>query len=137
MHRDIRASARPPMGNGRCLCRDRSQLASPLGCGGTWPSPRSGCPSFYPRPRLLFGEVFGAGNFVAEVIRQKAYSPRNDIDVLSTDQGYILVYSRDVDWQANRLPRLVSRGASVDCKSARADPLPRPLAPHLVTTLPG
>ncbi len=63
------------------------------------------------RMRLLLDEVFGSQNFVAEVIWQKAYSPRNDATAFSTDQDYILVYSTQPGWQVNRLERLASRDA--------------------------
>lgn len=61
------------------------------------------------RMRLLLDEVFGATNFVAEVIWQKANSPRNDGKGLSVDQDIILVYGKSSQPQINRLPRLSSR----------------------------
>lgn len=72
------------------------------------------------RMRLLLDEVFGSQNFVAEVIWQKAYSPRNDAAAFSTDQDYILVYSKQPGWQVNRLERLASRDALYT--SADGDP---------------
>lgn len=63
------------------------------------------------RMRLLMDEVFGAENFVAEVVWQKAYSPRNDASGFSIDQDVILVYSKTPGWQSNKLPRLASRDA--------------------------
>lgn len=63
------------------------------------------------RMRVLMDEVFGACNFVAEVVWQKAYSPRNDAPGFSVDQDIILVYSKHPDWRSNRLPRLASRDA--------------------------
>lgn len=63
------------------------------------------------RMRMLLDEVFGAGNFVAEVIWQKAYSPKNDAPAFSVDQDYILVYSLTSDWRSNRFERLASRDA--------------------------
>ncbi|MDN5767772.1 MAG: site-specific DNA-methyltransferase [Humibacillus sp.] len=57
------------------------------------------------RMRLLLDEVFGPANFVATVIWEKADSPRNSARQFSTDQDYVLVYSRDPDWSPNRLPR--------------------------------
>ena len=63
------------------------------------------------RCRLVLDEVFGPECFVATVIWQKAYSPRNDAPALSTDQDYILIYSRQPDWRSNRLPRLAERDA--------------------------
>jgi DNA modification methylase len=63
------------------------------------------------RMRAVMDEELGIGNFVGTVIWQKAYSPRNDAQGLSTDQDYILVYSREPDWRSNRFERLASRDA--------------------------
>ncbi len=63
------------------------------------------------RCRVVLDEELGAENFVATAIWQKAYSPRNDVKGLSTDQDYILIYSRRPGWVSNRLDRLSSRDA--------------------------
>lgn len=63
------------------------------------------------RFRCVLDEVFGPTNFVATVIWQKAYSPRNDAPALSTDQDYILIYSNAPDWRSNRLDRFAERDA--------------------------
>ena len=63
------------------------------------------------RMRLLLDEVFGGGSFVAEVVWQKADSPRSDGDGLSVDQDVILVYKKSSEFSATRLPRLASRDA--------------------------
>jgi len=63
------------------------------------------------RMRLVLDEELGPENFVATVIWQKAYSPRNDAGKFSTDHDYILVYSRQPGWTTNRLERLASRDA--------------------------
>lgn len=63
------------------------------------------------RMRLLMDEVLGVGNFIAEVVWQKADSPRSDGGGLSVDQDVILVYRRGESFAANRLPRLASRDA--------------------------
>lgn len=57
------------------------------------------------RMRLLLDEVFGAANFVATVVWEKAYAPRNDAKQFSTSHDYILVYSKQPNWMSNRLPR--------------------------------
>ena len=54
---------------------------------------------------FLIDEVFGPANFVASVIWEKADSPRNSARQFSTDQDYVLVYSRNINWSPNRLPR--------------------------------
>lgn len=74
------------------------------------------------RFRCVLDEVFGPTNFVATVIWQKAYSPRNDAPALSTDQDYILIYSKMPDWRSNRLDRFAERDALY--KSPDGDPLP-------------
>lgn len=65
------------------------------------------------RMRLLMDEVFGAGNFVAEVVWQKTYAPRNDARGFSSNSDYILVYSRGSGHtlQLNGLPRTASSDA--------------------------
>ncbi len=45
------------------------------------------------RMRLLMDEVFGAGNFVAEVMWHKTTSSKNDNSGISVDHDVILVYS--------------------------------------------
>lgn len=57
------------------------------------------------RARCVLDEVFGAGNFVATVIWEKADSPRNSARQLSTDHDYIVIYSREPEWSPQRLPR--------------------------------
>jgi DNA modification methylase len=74
------------------------------------------------RCRVVLDEVFGSDNFVATVIWQKAYSPKNDAPALSTDQDYILIYSREADWRSNRLSRLAERDALY--KTPDGDPNP-------------
>ena len=56
------------------------------------------------RMRLLMDEVFGAENFVAEVVWQKTYSPRNDSKGIPVVTDAILVYSKG-GFAPNRLPR--------------------------------
>ena len=55
--------------------------------------------------RPIMDEIFGAGNFVATIIWEKADSPRNSARQFSVDHDYILVYSKNFDWQPARLPR--------------------------------
>lgn len=55
--------------------------------------------------RPLIDEIFGAGNFVTNVIWEKSDSPRNSARQFSTDHDYIMVYSKNTDWAPNRLPR--------------------------------
>jgi adenine-specific DNA-methyltransferase len=51
-------------------------------------------------------EIFGKENFVANIIWQKSYAPRNDARFFSVDQDYILVYAKDIErFKINRLTR--------------------------------
>lgn len=63
------------------------------------------------RMRLLMDEVFGAENFVAEVVWQKADGPRNDATYFSIDQDIIIVYRKSNKFSVNRLPRPASMNA--------------------------
>jgi len=69
------------------------------------------------RMRCLMEEIFGAGNFVATVVWEKADSTRNDAKGFSAQQDYIVVYGRSAAFRRNRLPRpegASSRFASPD-----------------------
>ena len=56
--------------------------------------------------RLLMDEIFGAKNFVATVLWQKIFSPKNSARHLSEDHDYIVVYALNADkWKPNLLPR--------------------------------
>lgn len=58
------------------------------------------------RLRLLLDEVFGAENFVANVIWEKKYAPQNDARWFSDTHDHILVYARQKEaWRPNLLPR--------------------------------
>ncbi|MBG0868044.1 site-specific DNA-methyltransferase [Burkholderia sp. 9779_493] len=55
---------------------------------------------------LLMSQVFGEQNFVANVIWQKVYSPKNTAIHFSDDHEYVLVYAANRDrWRPNSLPR--------------------------------
>jgi len=58
------------------------------------------------RARCVLDEVFGADNFIATIIWEKADSPRNSARYLSVDQDYIHLYAKNAQvWRPNRLPR--------------------------------
>jgi len=58
------------------------------------------------RLNLLLNHVFGSQNFVADVIWEKVYSPKNSAKYFSEDHDYITVYSKDKEtWRPNLLPR--------------------------------
>lgn len=55
--------------------------------------------------KVLCDEVLGRENFVANVIWEKADSPRNSARQFSADHDHLLVYSRTPDWTPKRLAR--------------------------------
>lgn len=63
------------------------------------------------RCRAVMDEELGPENFVGTVIWGKADTSRNDAKQFSTDQDYILVYSRKPGWRPNRLPRRAAQDA--------------------------
>jgi len=63
--------------------------------------------------RLLMDEIFGAKNFVATVLWQKVYSPKNSARHLSEDHDYIVIYAARADvWKPNLLPRTEEQNAA-------------------------
>ena len=51
-------------------------------------------------------EVFGAQNFVAQLIWERAYAPKNDARFISNSHDYVLMYARDITkFVIGRLPR--------------------------------
>ncbi len=56
--------------------------------------------------KFICDEIFGASNFVCNVIWEKKYSPQNDAKYLSDSHDFILVYAKDKKiWRPNLLPR--------------------------------
>jgi adenine-specific DNA-methyltransferase len=56
--------------------------------------------------RLLMNEVFGEENFVAAVIWQKVFSPKNSARHFSEDHDYVIVYAKNGEtWTPKLLPR--------------------------------
>lgn len=55
--------------------------------------------------KVLLDEVFGRHNFIANVVWEKADSPRNSARQFSTDHDHVLIYSKRPDWTPRRLPR--------------------------------
>lgn len=45
--------------------------------------------------KLLCDEVFGEANFVANVVWQRAFSPKNDAKFLSENHDYVLIYCKN------------------------------------------
>lgn len=62
--------------------------------------------------RKLCAEVFGGQNFVAQIIWQKVYSPKNSAQWFSEDHDYIVCFAKNKGaWNPNRLPRTAAMEA--------------------------
>jgi adenine-specific DNA-methyltransferase len=56
--------------------------------------------------KLLCDEVFGAENFVAQIVWQRAFSPKNDAKYLSVNHDYLLMYAkRTASFEIGQLER--------------------------------
>ena len=53
----------------------------------------------------LCEDVFGSGCFVADIAWQRTYAPRNDSKGISTEKEHLIVFSKQVGWVPNKLPR--------------------------------
>lgn len=72
--------------------------------------------------RRLCSEVFGSQNFVAQIIWQKVYAPKNTADWFSEDHDYILVYARNKSkWR----PQKLARTAEMEARYKNPDKDPR------------
>lgn len=67
--------------------------------------------------KVICDEVFGRKNFVSAISWQRTYSPRNDAKGISSEAEQILVYSKNVGWSPNKLPRT----AKMDLKYKNPD----------------
>ncbi|MEV6303897.1 site-specific DNA-methyltransferase [Actinoplanes sp. NPDC051861] len=75
------------------------------------------------RCRSVLDEELGAENFVAEVVWQKATSPRNDTTGFSVSHDSVLVYRKSDRWTPNRMKRLSASNTS-RYRSRDGDPVP-------------
>jgi adenine-specific DNA-methyltransferase len=63
--------------------------------------------------KVLMDEVFGRGNFVANVFWEKKFSPQNDAHQLSINHDHVLVYAKMSEaWRPNLLPRSEKQNAN-------------------------
>ena len=59
--------------------------------------------------RKVCDEIFGGTNFIATVIWQKVYAPKNSARHFSEDHDYVVVYARNTEtWRPHLLPRTES-----------------------------
>jgi adenine-specific DNA-methyltransferase len=56
--------------------------------------------------KKICNEVFGEDNFVAQLIWERAYSPKNDARYISNSHDYVLMYAKNLnEFTIGRLPR--------------------------------
>jgi adenine-specific DNA-methyltransferase len=56
--------------------------------------------------RKVCDEIFGAQNFIAQLIWQRAFSPKNDARFISNSHDYVVMYARNIgSFKIGRLPR--------------------------------
>ena len=68
--------------------------------------------------RMAMDEIFGEENFIATVIWQKVYSPKNSARHFSEDHDYVIVYAKNADiW----LPRLLPRTEEMEARYTNPD----------------
>lgn len=68
--------------------------------------------------RAVMNEIFGEENFVAAVIWQKVFSPKNSARHFSEDHDYIVVYAKNAEtWT----PRLLPRTEEMEARYANPD----------------
>ena len=57
-------------------------------------------------------EVFGGQNFVAQLVWERAYAPKNDAKFISNSHDYVLMYAKDItQFVIGRLPRTAEANA--------------------------
>ena len=62
--------------------------------------------------RCICDEVFGASNFVAQMIWERAFAPKNDAKYVSNSHDYVLMYAKQIDsFKIGRLPRTAEANA--------------------------
>ena len=72
--------------------------------------------------RLVMNEIFGEENFVATIIWQKVFAPKNTARYFSDDHDYVLVYARS---KASFQPNLLPRTDEADARYTNPDNDPR------------
>ena len=69
--------------------------------------------------KVLMDEVFGRGNFVANVVWQKKYAVANDHKSIAPMHDHMLVYRLSQSWQRNLLERSDSKDSQYKFEDAR------------------
>ena len=65
----------------------------------------------YANLKLICDEIFGANCFVSNISWQRTYSTRNDSKGIVNEVEHLLTYSKQSDWQPNKLPRTAEMNA--------------------------
>lgn len=86
----------------------------------------------YANLKLVCDEIFGGNCFVSNVSWQRTYSMRNDAKGIPSELEHILVYSRKVDWQ----PQKLERTESMDSKYKNPDHDPKGAWRNIVASAP-
>ena len=56
--------------------------------------------------RKVCDEIFGGRNFIAQLIWERAFAPKNDAKYVSNSHDYVVVYAKNIDnFKIGRLPR--------------------------------
>lgn len=72
--------------------------------------------------RLIMNEIFGEENFIAQIIWQKVFSPKNTAQFFSEDHEYIITYAKNKEvWR----PELIERGEESKARYTNPDNDPR------------
>ncbi len=71
--------------------------------------------------KFICDEIFGSSCFVSNISWQRTYSTRNDSKGIPAEVEHILVYSKNTDWQPNKLERT----AEMDSRYSSPDSDPR------------
>lgn len=62
--------------------------------------------------RKICDEVFGESNFIAQLVWERAFSPKNDARFISNSHDYILMFAKSIDcFTIGRLPRTEAANA--------------------------
>ncbi len=70
------------------------------------------------RARMMMDEIFGDGAFIANVVWQKNYSPKNTAQYFSEDHDHLLVVTKDRNlWR----PRLLERTEEMEARYSNPD----------------
>lgn len=61
--------------------------------------------------KSICDEIFGASCYVSDIAWQRTYSTRNDSKGIVNEVEHILVYSKEPEWNPNKLPRTAEMDA--------------------------